>query len=189
MNLSSIPHSVMNTLKRVFIVFGSLIYFVNPVTNVQVVGMLVVEAGVALFYRLYSYTRLKYYNQQVIDRPKKTQKNKIFKLILLVFLCITIYGSFVSKTGNLRAHTRNQKSYFRDVSPDKHLICINKIRNQIAGTFRKIIPKETKFVDYLMVPNHIYFGIGDHLVRYDFILFSLRLLLSGNFLNILQIRP
>ena len=47
--MSPVSQSVANTLKRALLVWASILYFGNPVTNSGIVGILMVVSGVFLY--------------------------------------------------------------------------------------------------------------------------------------------
>ena len=47
--MSPVSQSVANTLKRALLVWASILYFGNPVTNSGIVGIIMVVSGVFLY--------------------------------------------------------------------------------------------------------------------------------------------
>jgi pyruvyltransferase len=86
---STLTHSIMNIMKRVFVVFGSMIFFHTKLTIIQFVGIFIANIGCLI----YSYLKSKIPTKKVEKIISVKMKN-IFKNILITSVCLTTILTF-----------------------------------------------------------------------------------------------
>ena len=162
--VSAITHSIITIMKRIYVVFGSMVVLSTPLTNVQLVGILIADSGCLL----YSYIKM-----TVIAAPFKSNlSNKLTNFIkrLIIFTLVSvILTSFVYEAFKTTAQVHIYKNHVdplwtipgiikeNNVNNDKRIMCLNKIKQEIIETFQSIIPKEND-VHLIDVPVHGNYG-------------------------------
>ena len=145
--MSAITHSIINIVKRLVIVFSSIFYFLNVITKIQYIGMLIADLGVL------SYSYFKYKSIVIKDVKINMIKKKIIQNITIFLLITTIISSCVINKDNdiINANLNNQYN-----------ICINKIQNKIINSFKRdIFNDETllyKELHLFQIPEHCNYG-------------------------------
>ena len=156
-NVSSVTHSVINIMKRMFVVFGSIIFFSLNLNAIQLFGVVLADSGCLIYSYLKTFKSS--INQRTVSTHTTTKKNKKFIKNFITFMIagilvfIFIYDTSVS--------IKNKKSNITSINEiniqDKRIICLNKIRKQIFDSFVKIIPIKNEAV-LLDIPDHGNYG-------------------------------
>ncbi len=90
-NVSSITHSIMNIMKRVFVVLGSILFFSSKLTYIQFSGIIIADFGCLI----YSYLK-----STIQTKTVKTSNNlkKYFKYLIISLVSFLIFLCFISKS-------------------------------------------------------------------------------------------
>ena len=177
-NISSITHSIINIMKRMFVVFGSILYFSTKLTTTQYIGMFLADSGCLI----YSY--FKSTNPQTVTVVSNYTKKKLKQSIFIIISCVLVFSTFAdfknfgqANNKNLFiseihenynvSYNNNSENYTKLSYYNRNRIkCLKKIRKHIIESFKDIIPKQ-KHAVLLDVPNHI--NYGDTLIWLDFL--------------------
>lgn len=161
-NIDSVSHSVINLIKRVFIVISSKLVFSTPITSVQWFGMILANMGVLS----YSIEKIRSPNTTQVSQISFHKKEASKKLLLILVGLIIFMSCFVSnnKTSLNVAEKIEISNQIRFVDlietntgDNMRIKCIEKIKDEIKSKLKALIPKNqrTHLIDY---PIHINYG-------------------------------
>ena len=119
-NVAPISHSVINIMKRVFIVLCSMAVFNTQITWMQWIGMVSADIGV------FSYSIMKMRSQVIKVSIAKEKKAFYKKLVVSVVMLIIVFSCFIRSGSRFYSKLNDNL----DVSP--RLKCINGIKGFIC---------------------------------------------------------
>lgn len=153
-NVAPISHSVINIMKRVFIVFCSMAVFSTSVTPLQWTGMIVADFGVFL----YSLLKIK---SQAIKVMISSERKSVYKKSIVYTVVIILVASCFIGTGNnhLSRHTILDKPE----SDSMRVKCIERVKNELKTVAKTLIPIDQP-AHLLDIPQHA--NYGDTLIWY-----------------------
>jgi drug/metabolite transporter (DMT)-like permease len=178
-NVSSITHSVINIMKRMFVVFGSMLTFSTTLGPLQVVGIVLADSGCLI----YSYLRTK--SNLKINKVNLNIAALITKFIIgLISSVLVITFLFEIQKNNISSLSSMDYDYDNITQIDfiknnelKSLKeqfyrkgksrCVYKVRQTIIENFRRLLPKK-KSLALLQIPDNE--NYEDLLIWYDFML-------------------
>ena len=152
-NVSSITHSIINIMKRMYVVFCSMALLSTKLTSVQLIGILIADSGCILYSFIKSTRSYAPFNSNTSNkRAKFTKKLILFMLISVLLTC------FVHETVKTSAQNRACRA---NIKNENRIVCLNKIKQEIIDKFRLIIPNKSD-VHLIGVPE--YRNYGDTLI-------------------------
>lgn len=128
-NVATISHSIINIMKRVFIVFFSMIVFSTRITLIQWCGMICADFGVFLYSMLKMRSR-------VIQVSISTERKTLFKRFCVYFVVLILFGSCFYVGSNFNsANNINVRNY----TESNRISCIGQIKGIKFRLLNRII--------------------------------------------------
>lgn len=128
-NVATISHSIINIMKRVFIVFFSMIVFSTRITLIQWCGMICADFGVFLYSMLKMRSR-------VIQVSISTERKTLFKRFCVYFVVLILFGSCFFVGSNFNS-PRNITD--RNYKGSNRISCIEQIKGIKFSLFNLIL--------------------------------------------------
>jgi hypothetical protein len=139
-NVSPVSLSIINILKRVFIVFSSMIVFSTRVTFVQWTGMVLVNLGAYAYSVLKAKANKVEKGSMIGGDGSGGKRSGICKSILVGLVGVIVLGScFIGQV--------------RDRKMTMRIKCIEGIKFEIKESLRALIPKDNKNVHFFNLPE------------------------------------
>ena len=167
-NVTSITHSVMNIMKRMFIVFGSMFVFSTKLGSMQVIGILLADIGCLIYsyLRTKSTIQIKHVNSRLTSFISKLIVGLISLVLILTFLfeiqknnisATTLDYEYDNTTFEIDNSIKNLNSELK-IEKDRFYKkyksgCIRKLRYEILSNFRELLPQR-KRVALLELPDN-----------------------------------
>lgn len=153
--ISPISHSIINIVKRAFIVFGSMIVFATQVTSVQMIGMLMTELGV------FMYSIVKCRSKVIIVKISEKTRTIFKHSLILMNILLVLSGNFNRMSNKSKRTELIQLDYGSsgdgNYNDSNRIVCINKIKSEIIDSFEPLLPKN-KTYHFLELPFRRNYG-------------------------------
>ena len=157
--ISTLTHSIMNIMKRMYVVFGSMFVLNTKLSRLQYVGIFVADTGCLMYAYLMTKKNTainvkgrgdeKNFEEEVNKNLSFKKQTRNILTFLLVFVCLFYLSHEIS-------YTKNFSNIYKE---ENRQICLNKIKAQIVETMRDVLP-ETK---QDQKTNVFLFGVPEHL--------------------------
>lgn len=162
--VSALTHSIINIMKRMYVVFGSMYILNTKLTHLQYVGVFISDIGCVLYAYIKSRNKSEVKTSERVKECSSRQKGivKFCFILVLIFVC---GFCFIHETFPAKASQTSALSIEADLITNKEenrLICLNKIKAQISETMQKILPnpRNNQKINVLLfgVPEHPNYG-------------------------------
>ena len=141
-NVTSITHSIINIMKRMFVVFGSMIFFSSKITSMQYFGIFLADSGCLIYSYFKATTQVKISN--ISNKKINFIRKMVFTVLIFIMLSTFIHENYgIDSTKSIQNRNR--------------LKCIEKIKENIISSFKKIIPPGRDAI-LLDIPDHPNYG-------------------------------
>jgi hypothetical protein len=162
--VSALTHSIINIMKRMYVVFGSMYILNTKLTHLQYVGVFISDIGCVLYAYFKSRNKSEVKTSERAKECSSRQKRimKFCFILVLIFVCIFcfLYETFSEKAS--KTSVLSIEADLITIKQENRLICLNKIKAQITETMQEILPKprnNQKINVFLFgVPEHINYG-------------------------------
>ena len=162
--VSALTHSIINIMKRMYVVFGSMYILNTKLTHLQYVGVFISDIGCVLYAYIKSRNKSEVKTSERVKECSSRQKGivKFCFILVLIFVC---GFCFIHETFPEKASQTSALSIEADLITNKEenrLICLNKIKAQISETMQEILPnpRNNQKINVLLfgVPEHPNYG-------------------------------
>ena len=165
--VSTLTHSIINIMKRMYVVFGSMVVLATKLTHVQYVGVFVADFGCLI----YAYLKTRNNNREEasckIAKPICSASfSKCIKKFVLSMLVLVSVFCFMHESTDDRNISPSPSLFeyeiVKNVNEENRAICLAKIKHEIVQSFRDLLPQtnnQTKTNAFLFaVPEHTNYG-------------------------------
>jgi drug/metabolite transporter (DMT)-like permease len=150
-NVTSITHSIINIMKRMFVVFGSMVFFTTNITPVQCIGIFLADSGCLLY---------SYFKSKTSVSSKHVSYGRIRSINRSIFsiLCLTMFLCSIAEFNNsYKASTVGNPKIDLKLYNENRIMCLAKIKQEIIEKLENLLPKDAEYV-YMDVPDHVNYG-------------------------------